>query len=173
MKTLGKCAIITSLIFGLSASTPALADGIADAPLPALPGIPNDPTKHVFSVNTVTNMPGMTTYFQCTSTEKTGGKAIRVGIEVFANGIVQNDVSAWEGVMTLQPGQSHSISIKSTSSLIDTFDLGDIAIIKGSARIVANSNKLICVAFLLDPDNVSPHFITSVPVLMKTMQKGQ
>lgn len=174
MKTLGKFAIITGLICGLSAGTPALAiaDALADTPLPSLPNTDN-PTKHLFSVNTVTNVPGITTSFHCTSTKKMGGENIRVGIEIFENGVVQNDVSVGAGVAVVPPGWTRTISIDNTATFVEISHLDDIAISRGSARILADSNKLICTASLVDPDNVPPHFITTLPLIKKTMQKGQ
>lgn len=176
MKTLRKFATITGLILGLSAGTPALAtaDGIADTPLPSLLNA-SGPTKHVFSVSTIRDGNGMTTSFHCTSTKETGGDDIVWGVEVFDEGTLDNDVAVGEGVMTLFPGQTGVISIANTAAFAENTDLVGIATAteRGSARILADSNKLTCSALLLDPDNNPPNFMTPLPVIKKTNQKGQ
>ena len=175
MKMLGKFAIITGLLMGLSAGTPSLATavGIADRPLPSLAGATSS-TKHVFSVSPVMSFNGVTTSFHCTSSEKTGGKNIVWGVEVFWQGNLENDVSAGEGVMTLFPGQTGLISIDDTVAFVENADLPGVVVdSRGSARILADSNKLTCTAFMLDPNNDPPNFITPVPVFKKMNQKGQ
>ena len=173
MKIVGKCAIITGLILGLSAGTPTLAraNSFADTPLPALPGA-SKPTRHVFSVSSVMDLPNLTTSFHCTSTEKKDDKTIRWGVEVFENGLVKNDLSIGEGYTLLNAGRTRVISIANTATFSesDTFDTP--IVIQGSARILADSNKITCAAFLLDPHTDPPTFIVSLPLIKKTNQKG-
>ena len=174
MKTFHKLAIITGLLIGLSAGTPSQATTvIADRPLPSLPGV-TSPTKHVFSVNPVISFNGVTTSFHCTSSEKTGGKDIVWGVEMFLNDNLVNDVTAGEGVMTLFPGQTGVISIHNSRTFVENADLPGVVLDnRSSARILANSNKLTCTALMLNPDNDPSHFITSLPVIKKMSQKGQ
>ena len=173
MKTVGKFVIITGLVLGLHACALSLAwaDSFADTPLPDLPTT-SKPTKHVFSVSSVMDLPNLTTSFHCTSTEKSDGKTIRWGVEVFENGSVKNDVSVGEGFNLLQPGKTRVISIANTATFSesDTFDTP--IVLRGSARILADSRKITCAAFLLDPHNDPPSFIISLPLIKKTTQKG-
>ena len=69
------CAITVSLV-----SLPTDA-GIGDKDLPLLNG---EKTKLLYSVVGVTNAATTATSFHCTSTERSGGKAIQLGIEVFS-----------------------------------------------------------------------------------------
>ena len=174
MKTLGKIATITGLIIGLSAGVHALANAasIADTPLPSLLGATSS-TKHLYSITGVRSLGNITTSFHCTSTEKTGGKNIVWGLELFDNTFLENDVSVGEGVMTLLPGQTGIISVINTVTFVGDVDLPGINVFKGAARILADSTKLTCTALLLDPFSDPPDFITPLPVIKKLNQKGQ
>ena len=142
MKTLGKYAMITGLLIGLSTGTSSLADGIADTPLPSLLNATSS-TKHIFSISTVRDENGMTTSFHCTSTEKADGNDIVWGVEVVDNATLENDVSVGEGVMALPPGQTGVISIDDTAAFVEDTTLIGIATAtdRGAARILADSPK--------------------------------
>ena len=173
MKTLGKLAIVTGLLMGLG-TEPSLAQAasIADTPLPTLPGATAS-INHVYSVPGVVNNNHVTAAFHCVSKEKAGGKNIRWGVEVFDNGTIENDVSAGEGVLTLSPGHSAHISLDYALSLDFEESLGDPNVSAGAARILADSNNILCSAFLVDPNNAPPNFVAPLPIIKKTNQKGQ
>lgn len=176
-KTLTKLITILGLVMGLTGLThqPASANGLTD-PLPILFGT----TKraiHVYSVPSVrsslgTNGNSVTTTFRCASTEKTGGQDIVWAVEVFSSSSgLRNDVTVGQGVLTLPPGDTDVISIYDTAVFVEEGVLREF-VSHGSARILATSTKIICSAFLVHPDDAPPTFITPLPVIKRTTQKG-
>ena len=174
-KTVAKLMTILglSLSLGLTHHS-SFADSIADTPLPMLPMLPGmtGPSKHVYSVPGVQSAPGVTTVISCTSTEKTGGEDIRWGIEVFENWNLKNDVAAGEGYQLLGPGDTDVTSLDDVAAFSVEVSLG-MSVSAGSLRIIADSTKLICAAFLVDPIRNPPNFMTALPVIRRTTQKGQ
>ena len=172
-KTFHAFVIIAGLITGLSISSLslAMAASIADVPVPSLPGA-NGSTKHVYTVLHTLNTQDTTTSFHCTSTEKTGGKNIQWGVELFGNGTLENNILLGEGVLQLTPGDSDVINIYYDELFLESETLTNSFVSRGVARILADSNKIICSAFLLDSGS-PPAFVTSLPILKKTTQKGQ
>ena len=172
MKPLYTFAIVTGLFLGLSLGgpSPATADSVADMPVPSLLGA-TGPTKHIYTVPNIMNFVN-TTSFHCTSTEKTGGKNIRWGVEVYSAGILWNDVTIGEGVTTLHPGDSDIISLQDTGLFTENDTLDILGIFRGAARILADSNKIICSVVMLDY-GLPQRFIAPLPIIKKTSQKGQ
>lgn len=163
--------VIAVAVVALSTATmrPAAA-GIADTPLLLLNGTTE--AKIIYTVLGVVDSPQAATSFHCTSTVKTGGPNIVVGIELFDNGVLENDVTSGVGVEVISPGDTDIISTRGTSAFSD-FSMGGTLVVAGSARILATSRKLICIAFLLDPTSNPPSFITTLPVFKKLRQKGE
>lgn len=174
-QTVAKLISILGLILGLTSLSYQLASAatLADTPLPSLPDT-TKPTRHVYSVPDVEDGGGITTSFHCTSTEKPLGRAITWAVEIFEDGIVRNDVTAEEGVgLRLLPGRTQIISISDTLVFgASERTIPSTPVSRGSARIIADSSQLICTAFLADPDS-NPTFVTTVPIIKKTTQKGQ
>jgi hypothetical protein len=49
---------------------------------------------------------------------------------------------------------------------------GNLAVGKGSARILATSKKIVCTAFLADPSGTPPVSMGSLTIIAKTKQKA-
>ena len=173
IQTLGKLAIAIGFTVGLGMGTPSLAtaDSLADTPVPILQGTTKS-AQHIYSVTGVQNS-GASTAFHCTSTEKTGGKDIVWGVEIFENTRLENDVTNGEGVSVLSPGETNIITTGFTPPFSGAVIPSLFEVFHGSARILATSNKIICAAFLVDALNNPPTFMTTLPVFKRTTQKGQ
>ena len=109
----------------------------------------------------------------CTSTEKTGGKELKWGLEVIDYGIQrENDVTLGEGVETLDPGQTKVICTRSVDYFIAEDTIGDPQVDIGSARVLAERPNLICSAYSLDPAGRQPAHFAALPMFKGTKQRG-
>lgn len=170
MNTFVKSVFVPVLVFGLSVG-PLQAATITDTPLPLLNGATQ--ARLVYTLTGVVDSTRIATSFHCSSTARSGGDDILWGVEVFENGVVQNDVTAGVGVATLNPGDTDIINTRSGPALNDgNGDLGGPEVQDGSARILATSPNIICTAFLVDT-NDPPAFITTLPVFRGARQSGQ
>lgn len=149
----------------------AQAAGIGDKTLPLLPGATK--AKLVYTVPYVRSSGSTETSFSCTSTEPAGGADVIVGIEVFDSGILRNDVTLGQGIMTLTPGDTDVISTQDTAALLDDTFTVAVNVGAGSARILATSSKVICTALFLDAANAVPTFATTIPIMKKLKQGGE
>ena len=150
------CAITVILV-----SLPSNA-GIGDKDLPLLNG---EKTKLLYTVVGVLDTNDMATSFHCTSTERVGGKTIRLGIEVFnTSGILSNDVTAGAGTFPVAPGRTATLSTRDTSAFFEDNLLATGVIGQGSARIIATSKNMLCSAMLVDPINATPTSMVMLPV---------
>jgi hypothetical protein len=158
---------VVALVVALLA-TPAIA-GIADSPLPEL--VAGKKTLHLYSVSGVggTVIAGCATYFSCTSTDTA---SMQVGIEVFggAGGGPVNDATATS--VSVPPGGSVMFGTGSAVAISIDSNLGT-GPVRGSARILSTSKKLICTAFLADRDNAPPTSMVYLTIVKKVNQKGE
>ena len=142
--------------------------GIADSPLPVL--VAGQSTFHVYSVSGAggTVITGCATYFSCTSTDTV---PMQVGIEVFgrAGGGPANDATATS--LSVPPGGSVMFGTGSAVAIPIDSSLGT-GVVRGSARILSTSKKLVCTAFLADSGNAPPTSMVYLTIVAKTKQKG-
>ena len=158
------CAITITLV-----SLPTDA-GIGDKDLPLLDG---EKTKLLYTVVGVTNSSGLATAFHCTSTERTGGKTIQLGIEVFNPvGVLANDVAIGEGSVSMLPGHTATLSTRLTSPFFEDDEINTGLVNQGSARIFATSKNVLCAAMIVDPVNDPPTSMVMLPVFRATKQGG-
>lgn len=132
--------------------------GIADSPLPV--GF----SKHVWSVVGVTDNGIIKTAFSCANTDKS---PTLVGVEVFDGAGTLLNVAGVSALM-LAPGETGLFGTSSLSSHTADRTLGTaVHPGAGSARIVANTTKLMCSAWLTRGDAMA-----SLTITKKAKQKG-
>jgi hypothetical protein len=155
-------SMLVALVLALAPSAMA---GIADDPVPPLMG---QSAKTVYSVTSVVNNGNLSTYFTCTNV---GGGDVRIGVEVFgAAGVALNDPSA--SSLLLPPGVTKIFGTSTAFALaIDGLLAPGITPI-GSARILATSNRIVCTAFVMDPNNTIPNAGWQLTIVAKTKQKA-
>jgi hypothetical protein len=162
------CLVAT--LFILAPARPALA-GVADSPLPAIPG--GIKLKHIYTVTGVTDSEDLGTVIFCTNMDKGN---VFIAVEVFTSGGAGpvNDVAADNGTHLPSPGQTSTFEIPGdgVASIHEDEKIDTVVQIKsGSARILASSPKIICAATLMDKFAVPPTSMVSLPVFKKS-QKG-
>jgi hypothetical protein len=165
---------VAVVVWSAASHGPAAAGSIADAPPPLLNGTTK--AKVIYSVTGVTDSGSrnLATLFHCTSTERTGGKPITVGVEVFdVDGTLKNDVRVGQGVVSVQPGHTATIGTRSTASFGETAHLRGLSVRQGSARILATSKRIICGAMIVNDELTPPTSMVSLPVFKKMKQSGQ
>jgi hypothetical protein len=169
MPHLSRLLALSCALTFLFASLPSEA-GIGDKDLPLLNG---QKTKLLYTVVGVRDSLNSATVFHCTSTERTGGKDIRLGIEVFySDGGLANNVAVGEGRVDLIPGQTSTLSTRETAVFFVDRDIGARGINQGSARIFADSKNVLCSAMIVDPLNDPPAAMVMLPVFKGTKQGG-
>jgi hypothetical protein len=144
--------------------------GIGDKDLPPLNG---QKTKLLYTVSGVTDTGALATVFHCTSTERDGGKTIELGIEVFdLFGSRANDVTAGDGVTSMPPGHTRTLSTHATVGFGNEAEINTGTVAQGSARIIASSKNVLCSAMLVDAVNNAPTSMVMLPVFRTTKQGG-
>ncbi len=156
-----------ALAFSLTLTVPAFA-GIADSPLPVL--VAGQPTLHLYSVPGVVDGGQLTTFFSCTSLEKT--LTVQVGVEVFfsSGGAPVNDGAATS--LSLGPGATIMFATSNANGFSINSNLGAGPIGNGSARILATSKNVACTSFLADSFNVPPTSMVQLTIIAKLKQKA-
>ena len=158
------CAITVILV-----SLPSDA-GIGDKDLPLLNG---EKTKLLYTVVGVRDSANLATSFLCTSTERSGGNRILIGIEVFLwNDDLRNDVTLGQGVVNVVPGGTVTLSTHDTNAFVEDNDISTGSVDQGSARIFATSKNVLCAAMILDAINNPPTSMVMLPVFRATKQGG-
>jgi hypothetical protein len=146
----------------------ASARQIGDAP-PLLNG--TEKAKHVL-VATGLESAAAASVFICTSLEPAGGAPITLGVEWWSGVSFENDIAAGEGVVVVNPGDTAILSTHDTAHLQgETLIPNATGATRGSARILANSKRIVCAAFAMDKDNNPPIFRTAVPLYVGGRQK--
>jgi hypothetical protein len=113
------------------------------------------------------------TSFHCTSTERTGGKTIQLGIEVFNRvGVLLNDVDIGDGAWSLLPGNTVTLGTRDSLVFVEDDLLNTGLVAQGSARIFANSKNVVCTAMIVDVLNNPPTSMVMLPVFKATKQGG-
>ncbi len=149
-------------------TTVALALALATFPAPARAGIADSPLPaglgtHVWSVAGVVDNGLIKTVFGCTNT---GTSPITVGVELFDRvGTLSNVAGAT--ALTFGPGASRLFATSTPPNFTADSSLGTVFDI-GSARIVADSSKLVCSAWLVGTSSMA-----SLTIMKKAKQKGQ
>ena len=144
--------------------------GIGDKDLPLLNG---EKTKLLYTVVGVTEWFDLATSFHCTSTERVGGKNIELGIEIFDfDGRLANDVTAGEGVISVTPGSTVTLSTRPTTAFAESNNINTGYFSKGSACIFATSKNVLCAAMIVDAVNATPTSMVMLPVFRATKQGG-
>ncbi len=140
--------------------------GVIDSPLPILT-VGGTPARHVFTVPGVIKNNNVETEFACTSLERTA--SFRFAVEVFGaeGGPPLNDVTppALNGADTLLPGATRTIGTGSTAGIHEdnVITLPAASLRNGSARIVSESTKITCTAFIVDKLNATIGFNPGPP----------
>lgn len=153
------------VLLGHILAAPALA-GIADSPLPELEA--GKRTHHLYSVPGVIEQNILATFFSCTSTDTA---PMKVGVELFENagGGPGNDPVGTS--LTILPGGTKTFGTMFAVGInVDSFVGGGI--IRGSARILSTSRKLVCTAFIADPGNAPPTTSWQLTIIKQKRQKG-
>jgi hypothetical protein len=148
-------------------AAPQARAGIADSPLPVLTA--GQTTLHLYSVPSVINAGGLSTFFSCTSTDTA---TMQVGVELFssAGGGPANDAIATS--LSVVPGATVMFGTSAAAGLSINSGLAGGLISKGSARILATSKKLACTAFLADPGNAPPTSMAQLTIIAKLKQQA-
>jgi hypothetical protein len=140
--------------------------------LDPIPSVNGQKLKTIYTVTGVTaDFGGLETVFFCTSVDK---KDVLVAIQIFDyDNTLLNDVTAGNGVDTIEPGVTTAIETNSVAAIDEdqTLTPSDSAN-HGSARILASSSKIICSAHLISAAGTPPTSMTTLPVFKKTSQKG-
>lgn len=161
-----------TLLVALASASAAQGASVGD-PAPSLL-FSNDATQVVFTIPGVRHGHKGATVVSCSSTQKTGGENIAVGVEFFdLNGQLENDVSSDANVL-LNPGYTRVIATAPTG-LFGNEVIPQIngLIQSGVARVIADSKKIVCAAFIVDLESTPPSFVTTLPVIRRTSQRGQ
>jgi hypothetical protein len=143
--------MVLGVVVALAADAPARA-GIVDSPLPVLTA--GVPVKLVFAVPGVMKFKEMNTEFSCTSLEPSN--TFNFAVEVFGptGGPPLNDVTTPNnGATPLGPGETRTIATGNTAGLHEDqaiSSLGAIEVANGSARIVSESPRITCTAYVAD-----------------------
>jgi len=167
MQSLPRMSMSLALAVVLGAAPTAARAGVADSPVPEL--LPGQKTHHVYSVPGVTQSLGVVTMFSCTSLEKTA--TMQVGVEIFPNAGGPPANSAAATSLSLAPGATVNFSTGAAAGFsVDAALIG--AFVRGSARILATSKKLMCTAFLADAGNAPPSSMAQLTIISKTKQKA-
>ena len=176
MQILGKGMIVIGLGLVVGMATPRLASAqqfsTAD-PAPLLNGTTKG--KTVYTVPHLINDPGEVAFcVACTSTIKSGGKNFLFGVEIIDNGTqLDNDVATGKGVASLTPGDTDIICTQATGHFVgEDVTIGNPQVDHGSARIISESNRIICAAYILDPVGLNPAHFAVLPMFKGTSQKG-
>jgi hypothetical protein len=158
--------ILSALVAALTLAAAPTFAGIADSPLPVL--LPGATTLHLYSVPGVIHVPGLRTFFSCTSTDTA---AMQVGVEVFAGlgGAPANDATATS--LNVAPGATVIFGTGSAVWISINSNVGGGSS-RNSARILATSKKLACTAFVADDGNTPPTSAWQLTIIAKTKQKA-
>ena len=144
----------------LAASLSPASAGIGNSPIPA------PFTQHAYSVPGIISNDSFSAYFSCTNS---GSQSVTVGVEVFGPSGGASINTATETAIRLEPGATAIFGTTSSASFIVDGILGTGTVTKGSARILATSKKLVCGAFLANPQAVAP--VSTLPLAI--VAKGQ
>ena len=158
-------ALCLALVALISLATGPAWAGVTDSPLPMLDG---EQSKHLFTIPGTVTSAVIATAVTCTSLEKV--KDIKWSVEFFDS--VGTLVGA---VLTFPPGPGQTATLSSAGTTLGDVDVGvPDSNARGSARVVATGNKLACSALLLpvQADGAEPAFVSPLPVIKKTTQKG-
>ena len=139
--------------------------GVVDHPLPTLAD--GKRGKHVFTVPGVVKSVVLATAVTCTSLEKT--KNLAMAVEVFdTDGTF---LKARHSVLAVGVTRTMSFGETTFGGLTSTLVSSNRP---RSARVVASSNKLTCVALALQRQSAEslPSVAWRLPVVAKTTQKG-
>ena len=110
--------------------------------------------------------------FVCTSMEKSGGKSITLGVEWWSGSLFENDVTAGEGVIVVNLGDTRILATHDTAHFQAEIVIPNATgATRGAARILATSKKIVCTAYSVDKDNSPPTFLTDVPLYVQGRQK--
>lgn len=162
IRALSALAILASIVL---ATAPRALAGIADDPVPPLQG---QAARLVYSVTNVVNNGSLGTYFTCTNVDSGD---VRVGVEIFgAAGTSFNDPSPSSQI--LPAGVTKTFGTATALGLAIDSNLGAGAFPMGSARILATSSRLICTAFVMDPNNTIPSSGWQLTIVAKAKQKA-
>lgn len=129
--------------------------GSAPGTLP-LPQFSNgDQATHSLVVPGVVKRGNAETEFFCTSL---AGGAIDIGVEVLnPNGTVANSIAGGNGaVLSVAPGSTVTIGTTGTTALLETTVISLAGVAQGLARVVSNSDQIICSALVLDAAGAPP-----------------
>lgn len=126
--------------------------------------IPSPFTQHVYSVPGVISNDSFGAYFSCTNS---GNQSITVGVEVFGPTGGASINTAADTAIDLAPGASAIFGTSDSQSFIVDSILGTGTVLKGSARILATSKKLICGAFLAGPGSGPSISTLSLAIVLK------
>ena len=155
----------------LLAPAPLEAVSVSDKPLPVLFGATKK-AKLLYTATGILDSTDFATSFQCTSTERTGGPTITVGVQLFdENGVVESQVDQADDIAVIPPGNTRTISTRATPTFSGEVSLDSPGLQQASARIRATSKKLICTAYLVEQSGPSIS-ITTVPLFRALKQKG-
>ena len=113
------------------------------------------PATHAAIVPGVVKRSRSQTNFFCTSLAATN---IDVGVEIFTPaGTVANSVAAGNGaVLNVTPGQTVTFGTTGTAAFFETQVISLSGIAQGMARIVSNSNQLLCSSLIVDSGVTPP-----------------
>jgi hypothetical protein len=155
------------------APTASAQDSVAN-PVPLLNG--TERAKLLYSIPWVYSNANVATCVTCTDTSKnSSGAGSYWAVEFFENGMVENDLTASEGVEFVDfGGDTDTICTRNPASGPDAVTAGTDAEnnIGGAARVVATTKTLMCAAYTISVAGDPPTSITMLPMYRSSKQKG-
>lgn len=154
-------ATLVLLIIGIFSVTLGHA-GVGDTPLPDYP--PRG--KYFYSIPGVIKSSTQETVFRCTVVKSKNATTI-IAVEVFdATGTLLS-----QGNIGGSTGSTLSIATGTIASETNAY-FNSLSSFKGSARIISNAKRLLCDAYVTDKNTNPPTSMRSLPVIKKTIQRG-
>lgn len=169
-------SVVTILLAALLLASVAWA-GPGSKAVPLLNGTDRARVLYTFTGARSTGIPntGVATAVHCSNVDKDiseGGQNAVVGVEFFdLSGETKNSVASGQGVVTILPGGTATITTADTQALVETETLF-MVLDQGCGRILSSSTKVICTVQVLDVENQVPQSWVQLPVFKKTKQGG-
>ncbi len=150
--------------------------GVVDSATPTL-SVGGSSSRHVYTIPGVIRNNNLETVFVCTSLENVN--SFRFAVEVFAatGGAPLNNagIPSLNGADTLAPGETRTVGTDNTVGIHeDTIITGLAAasLRNGSARIVSESTRIVCNAWVVDELGNPPASSLALKVMKARKQSG-
>lgn len=160
----------------LSLASTAANAGVVDSPTPTL-SVGGSPSRHVYTIPGVIKNNNLETVVVCTSLET--ANSFRFAVEVFpaTGGSPLNSagVPTLNGADTLAPGETRTVGTDNTVAMHEDAVIGGLpaaSLRNGSARVVSESTRIACSAWVVDELNDPPASALALKVIKARKQSG-